>query len=143
MCMVFWFFMYIWYKKLVFCKYWKSLNIYILGYCFMIGVEIGKVINYVVCLKFCCVCENVLKFNLKLGVYDCWKKFEGSVKSMELDMVVLMVKDMNEKGIKMGILVVDDDVVILCCLWVEFIDILKELDKNYVWKNFLLVFFFL
>lgn len=82
------------------------------------------------------MCENASKSNLKPGAHDCRKNFEGSAKSMESDMVVSMVKDMNEKGIKMGTLVADDDAATLCRLRAESIDISKESDKNHVRKNF-------
>lgn len=102
----------------------------------MIGAETGKVINYAVRSKSCRVCETASKSNLKPGAHDCRKNFEGSAKSMESDMVVSMVKDINEKGIKMGTLVADDDAATLCRLRAESIDISKESDKNHVRKNF-------
>lgn len=102
----------------------------------MIGAETGKVINYAVRSKSCRVCENASKSNLKPGAHDCRKNFEGSAKSMESDMVVSMVKNINEKGIKMGTLVADDDAATLCRLRAESIDISKESDKIHVRKNF-------
>lgn len=89
------------------------------------------------CVQNPAVCvKNASKCNLKPGAHDCRKIFEGSAKSMESDMVVSMVKDMNEKGIKMGTLVADDDAATLCRLRAESIDISKESDKNHVRKNF-------
>lgn len=92
----------------------------------MIGAKTGKVINYAVRSKSCRVCENASKSILKPGAHDCRKDFEGSAKSMESDMVVSMVKDMNEKGIKMGTSVADDDAATLCRLRAESIDISKK-----------------
>lgn len=102
----------------------------------MIGAETGKIINYAVRSKSCRVCENAEKSDLKPVAHDCRKNYEGSAKSMESDMVVSMVKDLKEKGIKTGTIVADDDTTTFCRLKAESHNIRKESDRNHVRKNF-------
>lgn len=45
--------------------------------------------------------------------YDCRKNWEGSLKLMELFMVVKIFKSIENKGYKVKILVIDDDISII------------------------------
>ena len=55
---------------------------------------------------------------------------------MESDIVVSVVKDLNEKGIKTAPIVADDDSTTFCRLRAEYANISKESDRNHVRKNF-------
>ena len=102
----------------------------------MIGAETGKVLNYAVQSKSCRVCKKAENSNSTPVAHDCRRNFDGSAKSMESDMVVSMVKDLNEKGIKTATIVADDDSTTFCRLRAESANISKESDRNHVRKNF-------
>lgn len=79
----------------------------------MIGVKIGKVVGYNVRSKFCKICDNSVKKGKILNKYDCRMNWSGSVKVMEQDMVVEMMKICKEKGVVVEIIIVDDDIIII------------------------------
>lgn len=99
----------------------KTYNVIvrIIGHCSMIGAETGKVLNYAVRSKSCRVCKKAENSNSTPVAHDCRRNFDGSAKSMESDMVVSMVKDLNEKGIKTATIVADDDSTTFCRLRAE------------------------
>lgn len=57
---------------------------------------------------------------------------------MELFMVVKIFKSIENKGYKVKILVMDDDISIIYKVRLEVnVDIQKCCDKNYIFKNFI------
>lgn len=57
---------------------------------------------------------------------------------MELFMVVKIFKSIENKGYKVKILVMDDDISIIYKVRLEVnVDIQKCSDKNYIFKNFI------
>ena len=61
---------------------------------------------------------------------------------MESDIVVSMVKDLKEKGMKTASIVADDDSTTFCRLRAEYANISKESDRNHVQKILLCSFCF-
>lgn len=45
----------------------------------MMGVEIGKVIDYSVCSKICKICENAERKNILFVLYECIRNWIGNV----------------------------------------------------------------
>ena len=93
----------------------------------VIGLELRQVRFSIMRTKSCRVCKK----EENSVAHDCWRNYDGSAKSVESDMVVSVLRDMNEKGIKTATIVADDDSTTFCCLWAES-------DRNHVRENFLI-----
>lgn len=65
----------------------------------MIGKEIGRIVYFVICNGYCRICDSVKKLRKILLIYDCCRNWMGSLKVMELDMCIGLLKDLGEKDV--------------------------------------------
>lgn len=75
----------------------------------MIGAKTGKVLDQSCRIKSCHVCIHAAKENQLARPHICQKNWEGSSKAMEQDMVVKMVKKVNQSGVRVSTIIGDDD----------------------------------
>ncbi|VDI11574.1 Hypothetical predicted protein, partial [Mytilus galloprovincialis] len=60
-------------------------------------------------LSGCRICNNALKKRILASKHKCARNWTGSAKGMEPDMVVEMIKDLDNRGVKIKELAGDDD----------------------------------
>lgn len=108
---------------------------FFIGYGILIGKEIGKVLQFEIRSKSCSVCDYYVE-GLIL-VYQCIRNWDGFSKVMELDMVMFMFYKMKDSGYLVQIIYGDNDFIIFFFLKLEFFEIRKKDDKNYIKKGIL------
>ncbi|XP_052080047.1 uncharacterized protein LOC127718130 [Mytilus californianus] len=75
----------------------------------LIGKTTGKVVNHKVRISSCRICERAKSRGVLPRQHKCRKNWSGSAKGMEPDMVVEMLKELDEKGVDILEVVGDDD----------------------------------
>ncbi|CAC5426133.1 unnamed protein product [Mytilus coruscus] len=75
----------------------------------LIGKTTGKVVNHKVRISSCRICERAKGRGILPRQHKCRKNWSGSAKGMEPDMVVEMLKELDEKGVDILEVVGDDD----------------------------------
>jgi hypothetical protein len=75
----------------------------------MIGNETGKVVGYGVRSKHCRVCDVAKAKGLEPSSHDCQRNWSGSSKAMEPDAAVSIVQEIEQQGIDVATLIMDDD----------------------------------
>lgn len=76
------------------------------------SLVIGKVLDYVIKNKVCCICEVVKRVGRQLKKYDCRKNYLGLFKVMEVSVVVEFFINVIKLNVKFFIYVGDDDFII-------------------------------
>lgn len=106
------------------------------GHATMIGTRTGKVVGYSVRTKSYRVCSHASKTGTNPQPHDCKQNWNGSAKALEQDMVVEMVKEKKQAGIRTAAIVGDDDATTISKLH-QTVDpnIKKRSDKNHLKKN--------
>ena len=103
----------------------------------MIGPQTGQVINYAVRSKDCRVCTTAASKNQQVREQACSKNWDGSSKAMEADMVIEMVREVQEKGHDIDAIIGDEDSTTIGRLRANVNDnIVKVSDKNHIRKLF-------
>ena len=103
----------------------------------MIGPQTGQVINYAVRSKDCRVCTTAASKNQQVREHACSKNWDGSSKAMEADMVIEMVREVQEKGHDIDAIIGDEDSTTIGRLRANVNDnIVKVSDKNHIRKLF-------
>lgn len=107
------------------------------GHCSMIGPQTGQVINYAVRSKDCRVYTTAASKNQQVREHACSKNWDGSSKAMEADMVIEMVREVQEKGHDIDAIIGDEDSTTIGRLRANVNDnIVKVSDKNHIRKLF-------
>ncbi|XP_076086897.1 uncharacterized protein LOC143057475 [Mytilus galloprovincialis] len=75
----------------------------------LIGKTTGKVVNHKVRISNCRICERAKGRGILPRQHKCRKNWSGSAKGMEPDMVVEMLKELDEEGVDISEVVGDDD----------------------------------
>lgn len=106
------------------------------GHATVVGAETGKIIGYETRIKSCRVCESAGKKGIQAKEHSCRKNWSGSAKAMEADMVVSMVKQINnDSKVPLKTLVGDEDSAIISRVNKEVSkDIKKKSDSNHIKK---------
>nr|XP_006824631.1 PREDICTED: uncharacterized protein LOC102805567 [Saccoglossus kowalevskii] len=102
----------------------------------MIGAETGTIVAYSVRCKKCRKCEAATRLGLEIGKHDCRKKWTGSAKAMEPDMVEELARQMEKSSAPIGTLIGDEDSSTIARLKKMLTQLLKKKsDSNHVKKN--------
>ena len=101
-----------------------------------VGVKTGKIISYATRSKRCATCRSAEQRQQEAPSHDCRKNFSKSSKAMEADDITQIAKDLQDTGVKIAVMVDDDDSSAIKKLRDEFgSDIDKRSDLNHE-KNF-------
>ncbi|XP_063412530.1 uncharacterized protein LOC134722744 [Mytilus trossulus] len=104
------------------------------GHATMIGEKTGKCVSQGTKSADCRKCMYVDEKGD--GQHDCRKNHSGSAKSMEPNLAVEMVQDLQCKGCTVSCIIMDDDTTTLARLKQNInSDIVKRSDKNHQRKN--------
>ncbi|CAC5385553.1 unnamed protein product [Mytilus coruscus] len=104
------------------------------GHATMIGKKTGKCVSQGTKSADCRKCMYVDEKGD--GNHDCRKNHTGSAKSMESNLAVEMVQELQCKGCKVSCIIIDDDTTTLARLKQSInSDIVKRSDRNHQRKN--------
>lgn len=99
----------------------------------LMGNATGKVVEYGLRSKSCRVCETT---DGEKVPHDCHRNWHDSSKSMEPDVAVEVVKNVQKKGVKVSTIVMDEDSTTLARLRSNVdINITKWSDLNHIKKH--------
>ena len=90
---------------------YDSLN----GYCALIGLKTGKVLDYCTRNRKCKICDIGSRTG-KIEEHDCRLNFNGSAKAMEADGAVQLVTKsqvLKDTNVQVGVFIDDND---SCCI---------------------------
>lgn len=113
---------------------YDSLN----GYCALIGLKTGKVLDYCTRNRKCRVCDLEMKSGIHKE-HDCRLNFTGSAKAMEADGAVELVtrsKILREANVEVGVFIGDNDSSSIAAIQeASTYMIVKQSDINHSTKN--------
>ena len=113
---------------------YDSLN----GYCALIGLKTGKVLDFCTRNRKCKVCD-VSAITGKVKEHDCRKNFSGSAKAMEADGAVQLVTNsqiLREANLQVGVFIGDNDSA--CMSSIQNVSdhiVVKQSDMNHSTKG--------
>ncbi|XP_052067585.1 uncharacterized protein LOC127706898 isoform X2 [Mytilus californianus] len=107
------------------------------GVASLIGQKTGKVLHHTMRSGDCRVCTIANRKGEVPRKHKCTKNWTGSAKAMEPDMVVQMIRDLNEQNVPISELAGDDDSTGYNRAMKEMPDLqmVKTSDRNHVTKN--------
>lgn len=91
---------------------WNSyLCSHVLGYATIIGKETGRIVHFATRNGYCRTCDSAKKKIPRKtpSTDDCRRNWTGSSKAMEPDMCKGMLKDLWEKDVQVGTIIMDND----------------------------------
>lgn len=103
----------------------------------MIGKETGRIVHFATRMD---TAEHAIvqkKTRKTPSTHDCRKNWTGSSKAMEPDMCIGMLKDLGEKDVQVGTIIMDNDTTTIARARTEVNPALKkQCDKNHTLKQF-------
>ncbi|CAC5376456.1 unnamed protein product [Mytilus coruscus] len=107
------------------------------GVATLIGVKNKKVVRHSIRCKGCRICTNEQKKVIPPSKHKCAKNWTRSAKGMEPDMMVEMIKDLNNRGVKFKELAGDDDSTGFkkASKLLPHSQIVKSSDRNHIMVN--------
>ncbi|XP_061186837.1 uncharacterized protein LOC133194959 [Saccostrea echinata] len=107
------------------------------GHAAMIGRETGRIVHFATHNGYCKICHSAEKTGKTPSTHDCRKNWTGSSKAMEPDMCIEMLKDLGEKDVQVGTIIMDNDTTTIARARTEVNSALKkQSDKNHTLKQF-------
>ncbi|CAC5401770.1 unnamed protein product [Mytilus coruscus] len=107
------------------------------GVATLIGGKNKKFVRHSIRCKGCRICTNAEKKGIPPPKHKCAKNWTGSAKGMEPDMVVEMIKDLDNRGVKINELAGDDDSTGFnrASKLLPHSHIVKSSDRNHIMVN--------
>ncbi|XP_076117930.1 uncharacterized protein LOC143085462 [Mytilus galloprovincialis] len=107
------------------------------GVATLIGGKNKKIVRHSIRCKGCRICKNAQKKGIPAPKHKCAKNWTGSAKGMEPDMVVEMIKDLDNRGVKIKELAGDDDSTGFnrAAKLLPHSNIVKSSDRNHIMVN--------
>ncbi len=100
----------------------------------LMGNLTGKIVAYNIRSKVCRICQH--HSDSTPPVHDCQKNWVGSSKAMEADVAAEVVKKVQDSGVKVGTMIMDDDTTTISRIRKELgANIKKWSDLNHTKKH--------